>query len=82
MTQDHGPAIKDDTRYEKLREHGNSKEKTVRITSRHKTASRGGKAGMYEDQTRVQLYEKAKKLGIPGRSRMRKDALVHALRNH
>jgi hypothetical protein len=84
MTKDHGPSIKDEKRYEKLREQGNSKEKSARIanTSRHKTASRGGKAGKYEDQTREQLYEKAKKLGIPGRSRMRKDELVHALRDH
>ncbi|MGB7288824.1 MAG: Rho termination factor [Candidatus Macondimonas sp.] len=84
MTKDHGSSIKDDTRYEKLREHGNSKKKSARIayTSPHKTASRGGKAGKYEDQNREQVCEKATKLGIPGRSRICKDDLVHALRDH
>jgi len=84
MTKDHGPSIKDDARYEKLREHGYSKEKSARIanTPRHQAATRGGKAGDYEDQSRAQLYDKARKVGIPGRSRMRKDELIHALRHH
>lgn len=84
MTKDHGPSIKDDARYEKLREHGYSKEKSARIanTPRHQAATRGGKASDYEDQSRAQLYDKAKKVGIPGRSHMRKDELIHALRDH
>ncbi|HET7688399.1 MAG TPA: Rho termination factor N-terminal domain-containing protein [Candidatus Macondimonas sp.] len=84
MAKDHGPSIKDDARYEKLRAHGYSKAKSARIanTSRHTAAQRGGKAEDYEDQTRAQLYEKAKKIGIPGCSRMRKDELIHVLRHH
>jgi hypothetical protein len=43
--------------------------------------SRGGKAGRaLEDRTREQLYEVAKKEGIPGRSRMGKWDLIKALR--
>lgn len=84
MTKDHGPSIKDDARYEELRKQGYSKEKSARIanTPRHAAATRGGRAGDYEDQTRAQLYEKARKIGIPGRSRMSKGELIHALRHH
>lgn len=84
MTKDHGPSIKDDARYEELRKQGYSKEKSARIanTPRHAAAIRGGRAGDYEDQTRAQLYEKARKIGIPGRSRMSKGELIHALRHH
>lgn len=42
---------------------------------------RGGRAGRaLEDRTREQLYEQAKKEGIPGRSRMGKWELIRALR--
>jgi hypothetical protein len=42
---------------------------------------RGGKPGRgLEDRTREQLYELAKKEGIPGRSRMGKWDLIKALR--
>jgi Rho termination factor-like protein len=42
---------------------------------------RGGKAGRaLEDRTRPQLYEEAKRLGIPGRSRMGKWELIEAIR--
>ncbi len=42
---------------------------------------RGGSAGRaLEDRTREQLYEQAKKEGIPGRSRMGKWDLIKALR--
>jgi hypothetical protein len=42
---------------------------------------RGGAPGRaLEDRTREQLYEQAKKAGIPGRSRMGKWDLIKALR--
>jgi hypothetical protein len=43
--------------------------------------ARGGKAGhALEDRNREQLYEVAKKLGIPGRSKMGKWDLIEAIR--
>ena len=46
-----------------------------------KARERGGEAGhAYEDRTREQLYELAKKRNIRGRSRMGKWDLIDALR--
>jgi hypothetical protein len=46
-----------------------------------KGARRGGRAGhALEDRNRQQLYEIAKKEGIPGRSRMGKWDLIDAIR--
>jgi hypothetical protein len=46
-----------------------------------KAAARGGKAGRaLEDRNRQQLYEVAKKRGIPGRSKMGKWDLIKAIR--
>jgi Rho termination factor, N-terminal domain len=46
-----------------------------------KARQRGGKAGYgYEDRTRQELYEVAKKKGIPGRSKMGKWDLIKAIR--
>jgi hypothetical protein len=46
-----------------------------------KGAARGGRAGhALEDRNRQQLYELAKKRGIPGRSSMGKWDLIKALR--
>lgn len=42
---------------------------------------RGGRPGhALQDRTRTQLYEEAKRKGIPGRSRMGKWELIEALR--
>ena len=43
---------------------------------------KGGKASNYEDRTKDELYEQAKKVGIEGRSNMTKEELIEALRNH
>jgi hypothetical protein len=46
-----------------------------------KSRKRGGKPGHgYADRTRQDLYEIAKKKGIPGRSRMGKWDLIEAIR--
>ena len=84
MAKNHGPQIKDDERYERLREKGMSKQKAARIanTPRSKAAKKGGKAPPYDDWTKESLYEKAKEIGIEGRSRMNKQQLIDALRNH
>ena len=83
-----GPSVKDPELYEKLRDEGNSKEKSARIanaaanTSRSEMGHRGGAAGDYEDRSKDELYEQAKKVGIEGRSSMSKDELIDALRSH
>jgi hypothetical protein len=84
----HGPSIKDDRLYEELREDGASKEKAARIANaaanegRSKISRRGGKSGPYEEWNVEELREKAAQIGIEGRSKMKKQQLVSALRNH
>jgi hypothetical protein len=84
MAKDHGPQIKDDDRYERLREQGMSKEKAARIanTPASEAGQRGGKSPRYEDWSREDLYEKAKEVGIDGRAGMTKEQLIDALRHH
>lgn len=84
MAKDHGPQIKDDKRYEKLREQGASKEKAARIanTPASTAGKRGGHASKYEEMTKDQLYDRAKEIGIEGRSDMSKKELIDALWNH
>lgn len=83
-TKDHGPQIKDDEQYEALREEGMSKEKAARIanTDRETAAKKGGKGSQYEDRTKDELMDKAREVGIDGRSKMSKEELIDALRNH
>jgi hypothetical protein len=82
MAKDHGPSIKDDAKFEALREEGMSKQKAARIANTPNSGKKGGKAKDYEDRSKQELYEKAKQVGIPGRSKMSKDELKNALRNH
>src|SRR5690606_32338022 len=83
-TRNHGPQIKDDERYEALRREGMSKEKAARIanTPRELAARRGGRSPKYEEWTKADLYDKARQVGIEGRSSMNKEQLIDALRNH
>ena len=84
MAKDHGSSIKDDEQYEALRDDGMSKEKAARIANsdRSETGSKGGSSQKYEDWTKDDLYDKAKDVGIEGRSNMDKGELIDALRNH
>ncbi len=84
MPKDKRPSIKDEERYEAMRREGMSKEKAARIANTDATTAgrRGGKAGDYEEWTKDRLYDKAKQVGIEGRSGMSKDELISALRNH
>ena len=88
MARDHGSSVKDDEQYEALRRKGASKEKAARIanasasSSRAETGRKGGKGGDYEDRSKQELYDKAKQVGIEGRSKMSKSELISALRNH
>lgn len=86
--QDPEPSVKDTELYEKLRDEGNSKEKSARIanaaarTSRSEIGQRGGEAKDYSDRTKDELEQRARELDIEGRSQMTKDELIEALRQH
>ncbi|MGO2938669.1 MAG: DUF7218 family protein [Glutamicibacter arilaitensis] len=79
--------IKDEELYEELRDEGNSKQKSARIANaaardgRSAVGKRGGKAGDYEDWSVQQLRDRAREIGVEGRSKMRKAKLIKALRN-
>ncbi len=86
MADDHGPSVKDDKLYEKLRDDGNSKEKAARIANAkaggEDVSEKGGESGSYEDWSVDDLQDRAGELDIEGRSDMNKDELIKALRNH
>ena len=83
MPQDNQSQIKDREKYEKLRDQGMSKEKAARIANAGDSASRkGGKHKKYEKWSKEELYDKAEEVGIEGRSKMKKEELIDALRNH
>jgi hypothetical protein len=86
--RDPGPSVKDKELYESLRDEGNSKEKSARIanaaaaSSRSEVGTKGGSSPAYEDWSLVELRERAREIGIEGRSTMRKGELIDALRSH
>lgn len=80
--------IKDEKIYQKLREKGESKEKSARIanasanSSKSSVGRKGGKSPSYDDWSKHDLVKRAREIGIKGRSTMSKSELVKALRNH
>ena len=80
--------IKDEQTYQKLRDAGESKEKSARIanaaaaSSRSKVGRKGGRSGSYDDWSKQDLVQRAREIGIRGRSAMTKAELVKALRDH
>jgi hypothetical protein len=80
--------IKDEKTYQKLREKGESKEKSARIanasanSSKSSVGRKGGKSPSYDDWSKQDLIKRAREIGIKGRSTMSKSELVKALRNH
>lgn len=81
MAKDHGSQIKNDELYEKLRDEGNSKEKSARIANAQANGTLDHK-GRLDDRTKDELYDEAKEIGIEGRSKMDKDELIDAIRDH
>ena len=80
--------IKDERTYRKLRGQGQSqsKEKAARIanvaaaSSPGKVGRKGGQSGSYDDWAKQDLMQRAKEIGIKGRSTMSKPQLIKALR--
>jgi hypothetical protein len=84
-----GSSVKNPKQYEALRDQGASKEKAARISNANaqgggsnSASKRGGKAGKYEERSKDDLLKEARKVGIEGRSKMNKQELAKALRNH
>ncbi|GGH02253.1 hypothetical protein GCM10007415_43040 [Parapedobacter pyrenivorans] len=82
MAKDHGKQIKDDEKYEALRDEGMSKEKAARIANTPNAGKKGGKASKMEERTKEELVKDAKKIGIKGYSKMNKGELSDKIRNH
>jgi len=80
--RDHGPEIKKPDMYESLRDEGMSKEKAARISNAKAEGSLDQNSTHLENRTKEELYDEAKEIGIEGRSKMDKDELVDAIRNH
>ncbi|MGR3434672.1 MAG: DUF7218 family protein [Shimia sp.] len=80
-------SIKDPETYEALRRDDASEEKAARIANARANpdmapSKKGGEAPRYEDPTKDDLYERAREIGVEGRSDMTKTELIEALRNH
>lgn len=87
MAKQHAAQIKNEDTYDALRDKGYSKEKSARIANAQanddqQPSKEGGESKKYEQRTKKELYERAKKVGASGRSSMSKDELINALRNH
>ncbi|MDT0630310.1 Rho termination factor N-terminal domain-containing protein [Rubrivirga sp. S365] len=82
---DHGSRIKNDDAYEALRDKGYSTHKAAAIANAQANpdmhpSEKGGHAKAYEEWTKDELHDRAKELGVEGRSRMTKAELIGALR--
>ncbi len=82
MAKDHGKQIKNDEKYEALRDDGMSKEKAARIANTPNASKKGGKANKLEERTKDELTKEAKKIGITGYSKLNKKQLIEKIRHH
>ncbi len=82
MARDHGPQIKDDALYEALVADGNSPGKAARIANARANGTLRHDSTRLEDRSKADLLAEARRIGIAGRSRMDKAALVAAIRDH
>ncbi|PRD48660.1 DUF7218 family protein [Sphingobacterium haloxyli] len=82
MAKNDRKSIKDDKKYDALRDQGMSKEKAARISNTPDASKKGGRANPLDDRTKAELLKEAKKIGITGRHKMNKSTLINAIRNH
>ena len=84
--KDPGPSVKDTHLYQALRNEGIKKKKAARIanaadaSSRRSVSGKGGSAPSYDDWSKSDLLDRAREVGVKGRSGMNKSELVRALR--
>ena len=87
MPEKNAPQLKNSKLYDKLREDGNSKQKSARISNAvasqgaKKVSTKGGASRSYDEWTVPELKRRAKEIGLTGFSSKRKSELVEALRN-
>lgn len=74
--------IKNEKQYQALLEIGYSKEKAARIANTPEAGEKGGNAKPYEEWTKEELYQQARKIGVAGRSYMDKKNLIKSLRTN
>jgi hypothetical protein len=79
MAKNSRPSVKNEAQYEALRNKGMSQEKAARIAN---TDDVDHNNTPYEERTKKELYQKAKEVGIDGRSKMNKGQLIKSLRNN
>ena len=82
MARNHGAQIKDDKLYEALLEKGESRGKAARIANAHAAGTLHRNSIHLEARTVKELQAEAAKIGIAGRSKMNKAALMQAVRGH
>ena len=81
MAKDHGPQIKDAKLYEELGKQGNSEEKAARIANAKAAGTLNHRSTQLEERSVKDLQQEAARIGIAGRSKMKKDELVKAIRH-
>ncbi|MEP6803443.1 MAG: Rho termination factor [Flavobacterium sp.] len=74
--------INNEKQYQALLEIGYSKEKAARIANSPDASEKGGNAKPYNEWTKDELYQEARRVGIQGRSYMSKKNLIESLRNN
>ena len=82
MGDTHSNSIKNGDVYEALRKDGASKEKAARIANAQANGSIDHDSTKLENRTKDELYNQAQEIGIDGRSKMGKQELIEAIRNH
>lgn len=68
--------------YETLIHKAFSNEKSTQNTNTSNSAEKGGRVKPYEEWTKEELYQQARKVGVEGRSYMNKRNLIKSLRSN